>query len=92
MAVEKKVIIHDYKHDKEFGRVELHLRTEIKEDTSTRFGETRQFSVDAQTLRDRFNNNLDDFEAWAVNEHKMIEEVHPDIVAQLPNRKGKAIG
>lgn len=90
--MESKVTIADYKHDPISGRIELHLRTEYTEGTATWHGDVKQYSCDAQTLRDRFNDSLEDFEAWAAREHKLVEAFHPDIVKDLHERKGKVIG
>lgn len=90
--MERKIICHDIKHDGQSARIELHLKSQYTEGTATWEGAIRQYSCDAQTLRDRFNDNLDEFVAWAVKDHGMIEDFNPEIVKSLHEQKGKVIG
>ena len=89
---ESKVVIHDYKLDPNTGRVELHLKTQNTEGTATWEGPVKQYSCDQHMLRDRFNGNIEEFEAWCAREHQQLTGVHPDLHATLAARKGKVIG
>ena len=92
MPAVTKVVIHEYKADANTGRIELHLKTQSTDGNATWEGPVKQYSVDPQMLRDRFNNSISDFENWAANEHKAVTGVRPDLHAQLQARKGKVIG
>lgn len=85
------VVIHDYKADAHTGRIELHLKVRNTEGSATWDGPVKQYSCDAQTLRDRFNGNLDEFEAWASREHRHNVGVKPGLHEELQARKGKVI-
>jgi hypothetical protein len=85
------VVMHEYSIDAQTGRIELHLKTKSSEDNVTWEGPIKQYSADPQTLRDRFNNNLDDFIGWAKREHLSIVGVKPGLAEALESRKGKVI-
>lgn len=89
---ETAVIIHDYKADAVTGRIELHLKCKHTDGASEWHGPVKQYSVDPQTLRDRFNGNIEEFEAWACREHQSIVGVRPGLHEELQSRKGKIIG
>lgn len=86
------VVIHDYKVDPNTGRIELHLKCRNTEGTATWDGPVKQYSCDPQTLQDRFNGDITQFEAWAANQHKAIVGVKPGLQEELQSRKGKVIG
>ena len=85
------VIIHNYQLDPKTGRIELHLKCKSAEDNVTWEGEVKQYSCDLQTLRDRFNGDLDTFISWAAREHRSLVGAKPGMAEALEQRKGKAI-
>lgn len=91
MAAETKVHIHDYRADKHTGRIELHLKCHTVDGNCEWFGPVRQYTADPQMLRDRFNDDINQFEAWAAREHRKFVGVHPDVEKMLMERKGKVI-
>lgn len=91
MADKQSVVIHDYRHDAHTGRIEVHLKVKHESGNAEWHGPIRQYGCDAQTLRDRFNGNIEEFEAWAAKQHRSIEGIHPDMVQKLMERKGKVI-
>lgn len=91
MPAQTKVVIHDYKVDPMTGRIEVHLRCRTVDGNHSWDGPIKQYSVDPQTLRDRFNGSIDDFEAWAAREHRSIVGAPPGLADNLQARKGKEL-
>ena len=92
MAAVTQVVIHAYQADKDTGRIELHLKCRTVDGNHTWEGPVKQYSVDPQTLRDRFNNDVKVFEAWAAREHKSLVGIPDEVVSALMKRKGEVIG
>ena len=86
------VVMHEYSIDAQTGRIELHLKTKSSEDNVTWEGPIKQYTCDPQTLRDRFNGDLDTFIQWAAREHRSIVGVKPGLAEELEKRKGAVIG
>jgi hypothetical protein len=91
MAAKTNVMIHDYKVDANTGRIELHLKSKTVDGNATWEGPVKQYSVDPQMFRDRFNGDIAQFEAWASAEHKAVVGVPPGLTDALLKRKGSVI-
>lgn len=91
MAATTSVVIHDYKADALTGRIELHLKCVTADGNAAWDGPVKQYSCDPQTLRDRFNGNIEEFEAWAAKQHQSIVGVQPGLTEKLAARKGQTI-
>jgi hypothetical protein len=91
MAAKSSVVIHDYKVDANTGRIELHLKSHTVDGNASWDGPVKQYSIDPQGLRDRFNGDIETFEAWAAGQHESIVGVAPGLAETLEARKGKVI-
>ena len=89
---ETTVIIHDYRVDGNTGRIEVHLKCRTVDGKASWDGPVKQYSVDPQALRDRFNGSVGEFEQWAMNEHASIVGAPPGLAEQLAKRKGTILG
>jgi len=85
------VVVDNYRLDPHTGRIEVHLKCKSAEDNVTWEGEVKQYSCDLQTLRDRFNGDLDTFISWAAREHRSLVGVKPGMAEALESRKGKVV-
>lgn len=88
---ETKIVIHDVHVHPETGHTTYTLKAETTEGTATWTGPVKQYGVDPQMLRDRFNGDISQFEKWAANEHKSIIGAHPEYVDKMMKRKGCVI-
>ena len=92
MEEKTEIVIHDYKVDPLNGGIEVHLKTKRTEGNNIREGRPKIYGCDRQMLRDRFNGNLEEFEAWAAREHGKLTGASESLKAQVAARKGKVIG
>jgi hypothetical protein len=89
--METKIIIYDVHVHPETGYVTYTLQTVTKDGSRSWMGPKKQYGTDQQMLRDRFNSDIAQFEAWAAREHRAIVGVHPEFVDQMMKRKGQVI-
>jgi hypothetical protein len=92
MAAKTEVIIHDVNVHPSTGHVSYVLKTRTTDGNASWEGPKATYGVDAQTLRDRFNGDIAQFEVWAANEHKSLTGPHPDVLEAVMKRKGQVIG
>lgn len=88
---ETKIVVKDVHIHPETGYVTYHVQSETVEGNQTWKGPVKQYGCDTQMLRDRFNGNLEEFEAFIKSEHGPLVGAHPKLVEAAVARKGKAL-
>lgn len=89
--METKIIIHDVHIHPETGYVTYTLKAQTTDGNRSWMGPLKQYGTDQQQLRDRYNGDIAQFEAWAAREHRSIVGVHPEFVDEMMKRKGQII-
>lgn len=86
------IIVHDAQVNQETGYVTYTVKTRTTEGKLTWDGPLVQYGVDAQALRDRFNGDLAEWEAYVAKEHQALTGVHVAFVDAVIKRIGAVIG
>jgi len=89
--MEAKIIVKDVQVHSETGYVTYHIYSVSQLDGVTYEGPIKQYGIDAQMLRDRYNGSLEQFEAHVKQQHAHLMGVHKGLVAQAMSRKGKEL-
>jgi hypothetical protein len=85
------IIVHDVHVHPDTGHTTYTLKSETTNGNAKWTGPLRQYGIDRQALRDRFNDSIDEFEAHIAIEHRPFCGVHPADRDALVARKGKTL-
>lgn len=91
MAIETKIVVHDYSVHPETGHIRLSLRTESVDGNHKWYGPIAGYGTDPKMLQTRFHGSIDEFEQWAKTEHAPFIGAHPGLQEELSKRKGRAL-
>jgi len=86
-----KIKVRDVTVHPETGHLTYHVYAETTEGQHTWPGPVKLYGCDPQMLRDRFNGNLEEFEAWVKSQHAPFVGAHPAIQKAAMSRKGKEL-
>lgn len=89
---ETQIIIHDVHVHHETGHVTYTLNAKTTHASGAITEVKKQYGIDAQALRDRFNDDISQFENWISQEHRKFSGADPVFVQKLLERKGTVIG
>lgn len=87
-----KIIVDDTHVHMETGHITYTLIAETTHPSGAISRIKKQYSVDKQALRDRFNDDISQFENWAAREHSKFSGADLEFVDKILKRKGAVIG
>lgn len=92
MAAKTEIHVHDVSVHPSTGHVTYVLKARTTDGNAVWDGPKATYGVDPHTLRDRFNGDIAQFEAWAASEHRALVGADPKLVDAVMKRKGVVIG
>jgi hypothetical protein len=90
--MESKTVVKNISVNRETGHIVYHVHTVNTEGNATWNGPVKDYGVDLQMLRDRFNGNIEEFEAWILKEHAPYVGANPELTDRLLKRIGGTLG
>lgn len=91
-AATTQVVVNHYHVDENTGRITVSVKCCTKHGSASWDGPSKQYSVDIQMFRDRFNGDIAAYEAYVAAEHRSISGPPIGLVDALKIRKGRIIG
>lgn len=87
-----QVVVNDYRVDPKTGFVTVSVKCQTTAGSASWDGPTKDYGIDIQMFRDRFQGDIEAYEAWVAAEHKSITGPPTGLVDALTIRKGRVIG
>lgn len=87
-----KIIVDDTHVHPETGHITYTLTAETTHPSGAVTRIKKLYGVDKQGLKDRFNDDISQFENWAAREHRKFGGADMEFVDKILKRKGEVIG
>jgi hypothetical protein len=91
MAAVTTVVIDDYRVDQRTGFIEVEVHCHTVDGNASWNGPSKQYGIDLQAFRDKFQGDIAAFEAWVSREHRSITGPPTGLTEALAKRKGKVL-
>lgn len=74
------------------GHITIRVQSKTKHETSTWMGHAKDYGVDVETFRGRFNSDIEQLKTYIVSQHRAMIGVHTQLVEELTKLEGQEIG